>query len=258
MKGINIYGAKAWSKLTEDVLKTKINLILENIPVDTKTICDVGCGNGLITNKLNQFYEVVGVDSSIEAIEGVNGKKICASCDNIPINDQKFDMVFSSELLEHLDEETFQKTVKEFQRLSSKYLFITVPNHENPNKLSIKCPNCKTIFNRPYHLRSFAIKDFHHTFDEFVVVKHFVHGKKVRYYNPVILKLKRLLSPSISWIPYYWIHKDARDTMCPSCGVEFYYSFRFNLLSFACDVLNVLISPKRPYWLFVLLERKQN
>lgn len=165
-------------------------------------------------------------------------------------------MVFSSEMLEHLEENILNSSIAEFRRLSKKYIFITVPNDENPDKLSIKCPKCNYIYNRPNHLRSFNEESVGKLFPEYDVIESFVFGKKVRYYNPIILKFKRKYTPSGSWIPYYWISKNDRQTNCPSCEHSFRYDYKFNPFTFVLDIINVVISPKKPYWLFVLLRKK--
>jgi SAM-dependent methyltransferase len=251
-----IYEQHDWEKLTHEHLKGKIEKVLSMIPRDVVSIVDVGCGNGAITNVLAEKYDVTGVDRSQKSLSFVNTKKLEASCDQIPLTDQSFDMVFSSELLEHLEDDVFYKTIAEFDRLSKKYLFITVPNDENPGKLSIKCPKCGYIYNRPNHLRSFRKEDFRNLVDHFEMVTSIVFGEPVRYYQPALLTLKRRISPSSSWVPYLWIGRNDRKTICPRCENIFTYHYRFHPFAFLCDVINVLVSPKKPYWLFVLLKRK--
>ncbi len=250
-----IYEKFDWESFRLEQLDKKVNKVLENIPEDVKTILDVGCGNGLITNILGEKYEVTGVDRSEAALAYVKTKKIRADANSIPLPDRNFDLVFSSELLEHLDEKTFKGTLKEFSRLTRKYLFLTVPNRENPDKLLIKCSSCGYIYNRPNHLRSFSAKYLASLFPDFELIDTFVSGKKVRYYNPALLQLKRKLTPSSSWIPYYWIPENNRKSVCPRCEHEFEYKYKFNPMSTSLDILNAVISPKRPYWLFMVMKR---
>lgn len=256
MDNPKLYEAFDWAQLNLEKVEQKARKILNIIPGDVKTLLDVGCGNGAITNVLNTKYDVTAIDRSEKALSYVKANKIVASSDDIPFPDQSFDMVFSSELLEHLEEETFQKTVEEFKRLTKKYIFISVPNGENPNKLAIKCPKCGYIYNRPNHLRSIKKEDLVHLFDGFKLVYHEEFGPKTRYYRPALLKMKIKLTPSDSWIPKYWIPEAQRKTFCPSCEHQFVIPYRFNLLSFGIDVFNVMVSPKKPYWQFALLEKK--
>lgn len=256
MDNKKIYDDYDWASFKISALRGKVQKVIETIPQEVETIIDIGCGNGVITNVLGKEYQVLGVDRSEKALKFVETEKLAASCDSIPIVDKKFDMVFSSELLEHLPDLVLENTVKEMARLTNKYILITVPNNENPDKLLIECPNCKYVFNSPHHLRSFTEEKLALLFPGFEIVNSFVYGLKVRYYNRKLLDVKRKWTPSESWIPYYWIKKDARKTTCPSCENIFEYNYRFNPISTTIDIMNVIISPKKPYWLFVLFEKK--
>jgi 2-polyprenyl-3-methyl-5-hydroxy-6-metoxy-1,4-benzoquinol methylase len=99
-----------------------------------KTILDAGCGEGFTMNKLREN----GIGNKIEGIEYeedsiVFGKKLFpnlsikqGSVYDLPYEDNSFDLVICTEVLEHLDEP--EKAVKEMLRVSGKYLIISVPN----------------------------------------------------------------------------------------------------------------------------------
>ena len=251
-----VYDKFDWSHINHDFLKGKIEKIIEWIPEDVQKIVDIGCGNGVITNILGSHYDVTAVDRSEQALESVETKKLSASADSIPLPDKSFDMVFSSELLEHLNDNLLKGTITEMKRLSRKYVFITVPNDENPDKLSIRCPECKYVYNSPNHLRRFKTSNFPSLFPEYKILKTLAFGSKVRYYNPTILKIKKNLTPASSWIPKYWIEESKRNTICPNCESEFNYPYKFNPIATGLDIINVILSPKKPCWLFVLMEKK--
>jgi len=251
-----VYEKFDWSSLKHEHLADKIKKIIDVIPSDVDNIIDIGCGNGVITNVLGNSFDVTAVDRSEEALQFVETKKINASADQIPVDDNNFDLVFSSELLEHLEDDVFNKTISEFKRLSRKYIFITVPNDENPDKLSIECPDCNYTFNSPNHLRSFKKDDFRRLFPEYEILDTFTFGKKVRYYNNTLLKIKRRITPSTSWIPYYWIPEEKRKKSCPKCEHSFQYGYKFHPIATTLDITNAIISPKKPYWLFVLMKKK--
>src|SRR3989344_3585464 len=99
-----------------------------------KTILDAGCGEGFTLNKLYQEEmgeELEGIDGSEEAIS--IGKKIHphlslkrASIYKLPYKDSSFDLVLSTEVLEHLEEP--EKALKEIIRVTRKYILLSVPN----------------------------------------------------------------------------------------------------------------------------------
>ena len=86
---------------------------LSNIPKNgTMSVLDVGCGTGLNSQYISkQGHKVTGIDISQIAIEkyrnnGFNG----ITCDikkGIPVSDESFDMIFASEVLEHIHDTSF-------------------------------------------------------------------------------------------------------------------------------------------------------
>ena len=162
----------------------KADKILSFIPVDVKTIIDIGCGNGLITNRLSEKHHVVGVDKCQPALEFVKTKRIMASSEQIGVSSCSFDMVFSSELLEHLEDDMLHETVREIKRISKKYILITVPNDETVETASYQCPYCKYVFNEFYHVRNFNIKIMQELFFEYTLLSYLEYGPPKRGYHP--------------------------------------------------------------------------
>lgn len=103
-------------------------------PLNVHKILDAGCGEGFT---LSRFYELKigesleGVDFSKDAIE--IGKRLYPYLDikigdiyNLPYKDSSFDLVTCTEVLEHLENPA--QALKEVERVSSKYVLLTVPN----------------------------------------------------------------------------------------------------------------------------------
>jgi len=232
------------------------DVIASLIPENVHSIIDIGCGNGLITNRLSEKYAVLGVDRSFAALENVKCNKLQASCDQVSVENESFDLVLSSELLEHLDDQTFTKTLVELKRISKKYLLLSVPFDESLNKGMVQCPSCNLIYHRCYHMRRFSLKSFEQLFPEYSLITHKTFGINVRVYNETISKLKQKLTPASAWIPYYMAAKGQRDTFCPKCETKFEYPYKFNPIAFGLDCLNAILTKKIPFHLVVLLERK--
>ena len=256
MDNINYYEQFDWAKanLAEKLIE-KIIVIKKNIPKDVFTIIDIGCGNGIISNSLNDEFNIYAVDRSRNALQYVKTKKILSSADNLGISSNTFDLVLSSEMLEHLAEDIFIRAINELKRISKKYIFITVPNDENIRKKLAKCPSCDMIFNTVYHLRRINLDLIKSLFPEYHVIKSFTFGNKMRDYSQFLEKIKHKFSPASSWIPNYWTKDGRRATMCPSCSTKFDIPYKFHPIGFICDVLNVLVSKKKMNQLFVLLEK---
>jgi DNA-directed RNA polymerase subunit RPC12/RpoP len=196
------------------------------------------------------------VDRSETALSFVRTRKIHASSDRIDLPDRSFDMVFSSELLEHLESPVFEGTLTEMKRLSRKYLFITVPNDQSVEKDFIRCPSCGHVFNRAYHIRRFDAAGLAACFPEFHVKKSLTLGLGKRGYVPFLARIKHRITPASSWIAPFWADRGHRQSMCPSCSAEFEYPYRFHPVGFFLDIMNIPLSPKRPYWLMMLFEKE--
>ena len=257
MDHTTFYDNLNWEKAElEKKLSEKINLIINSIPEGVTTIIDVGCGDGTISNALKEKYNVVAVDTSVKALQYVKTKKLSASADNLSFRTNEFDLVFSSEMIEHLPEEIYAASINELKRISAKYIFLTFPNDENIEKQVTECTNCDYIFNKSYHMRSINIETINKLFPEYNIVTQFDYGLKIRDYSHFLSKWKHKHTPSNAWIPNFWTKDGYRKTVCPNCSHSYNIPYKFNLLSFLFDMLNTLFSAKRPYQLCVLLERK--
>jgi 2-polyprenyl-3-methyl-5-hydroxy-6-metoxy-1,4-benzoquinol methylase len=98
------------------------------------SILDVGCGEGFTLNRLKEKgigKKLEGVEYSEDAIE--LGHKTYPDIKiqqgniyQLPYENNTFDLVLCTEVLEHLDKP--QDALKELVRVSKKYLVISVPN----------------------------------------------------------------------------------------------------------------------------------
>jgi ubiquinone/menaquinone biosynthesis C-methylase UbiE len=111
--------------------KTVFNFA-QDLKIDS--VLDVGCGEGFTLKRLRKQgigNKFTGVDSSKQAID--LGRKENPDLDlgigdiyNLKFKDKSFDLVISTEVLEHLEKP--QKALKELTRVSRKYILLSVPN----------------------------------------------------------------------------------------------------------------------------------
>lgn len=233
----------------------KIDLIINSIPKEVKSIADIGCGDGTISNELNKHFNVIALDRSFNALKYVNADKAEASADQLPIKSNSVDLIFSSEMIEHLPEEIFSHAISEMKRICKKYIFLTFPNNENIEKQLVQCPKCNYNFNKSYHLRKLNSDIVKKIFFDYKIIIQFEYGLKVRDYHRVLSNLKHKISPPSAWIPSFWTPNRKRNTMCPNCDNEFEIPYRFNILAYSIDIFNIIISKKKPYQLCILLEK---
>lgn len=103
-------------------------------PLKAESILDAGCGEGFTMDKLTKFgigKQIEGLEHSKEAI--LLGKKLFPNLTfkegniyDMPYEDNSFDLVTCTEVLEHINEPI--KVFKEVLRVSKKYIIISVPN----------------------------------------------------------------------------------------------------------------------------------
>lgn len=244
-----------WSDVPAEKILEKADLFLAIIPKDVKSILDLGCGNGIITNYLADYFDITGADRSAAALEMVRTKKMQCNCNELPFDDNSFDLVLSSEMLEHLESKVLMETISEIKRVSRKYILISVPNSEHVDRDLIQCPNCKHIYNLNYHMQSIGIETLKAWFNEYRLLVNTTGGPLVKPSFKLLTKIKHKLAPSSSWIPTYWTKKRKRNSLCPKCSQAFIVPFRHHPVSFFYDVITWLFSRARPYWLIALFEK---
>ena len=88
-------------------------------------------------NLLGRGYDVKGIDISKEALDNfmkdLAGKKIVslASVDKMPFSDKAFDLVFCSDVLEHIPIFDTKDSIYELIRVTKRYLVLTI-NLDHP------------------------------------------------------------------------------------------------------------------------------
>ena len=250
-ENVHFLHQEAWQNYDPEgkILKYKLPVILKNIPEDVSSIIDIGCGNGIITNQLGEKYTLTGADFSAEALKNLEGPVLECSSDNVPVEDASFDMVFSSQLLEHLNDEVLEGSCREFKRIARKYILLTVPNEEILAMNDSKCPHCAHVFNVNGHKHSFSVESLAARFEDSFRLRHAEKaGTLRRDYNPFLMRIRQNLGNR-----YY---QPVAYTVCPSCGNSEFPKVKGNLVSKFTNGLNALVGKKKPYWMLLLLERK--
>lgn len=105
---------------------------------DGSKILDVGCGKGFMLYdflKLNSSYNLCGIDISNYAIDNskpeVKNFLKVASCEDLPFEDNSFDLVISINTIHNLDSDGCGKSLREISRVSKKNAFIIVDAFRN-------------------------------------------------------------------------------------------------------------------------------
>lgn len=102
----------------------KVAHILDKKP---SSVLDVGCAMGFIVRRLRKAgIDAWGLDISSYALskapEDVKPYLVLGSADNLPFDDKRFDLVFSSGVLEHIPDDKLRKAIKEMTRVANRGL----------------------------------------------------------------------------------------------------------------------------------------
>ena len=172
-----------------------------------------------------QIQRIVGVDRSNEALKHVKTEKKNCDITKLPFANEEFEIVCTLEVIEHLSDEDFFKTLNEMCRVCKHRIIITVPNNENLQDSMLECPKCRTMFHRNYHQRRFN----ENILENLLKKQGFrcIHIEKIgKKYEKKFLKEFRQLIDKIS-------NKSKGTTilfgraLCPKCG----YSERTNSIT---------------------------
>jgi SAM-dependent methyltransferase len=91
-----------------------------------KTILDVGCGSGSSVQELvEKGFDAYGIDFAVGAMgkwNGVSDRCMLAYADDIPAEDEQFDLAIS-DILEHVPVEHVDSVIKEVARVSKRQMF---------------------------------------------------------------------------------------------------------------------------------------
>jgi 2-polyprenyl-3-methyl-5-hydroxy-6-metoxy-1,4-benzoquinol methylase len=162
---------EVWKRCDNSITEIKrAKEVINLIPDEVNSVLDIGCGNGIVTNMIKKPF-IVGLDFAKIPLTQVKTNAIQASIDRLPIKSKEFDLIILTEVLEHLDDETYIKAIEEIKRLKANHLLITVPYNENVELGLCKCSVCGNLFNASHHYRKFADSWFNKEFSEYDLEK---------------------------------------------------------------------------------------
>ncbi len=164
----NKYGSKnPLVKILMDKFLKDFDNCLDSIDAICINVLDVGCGEGYLTAHIkehNRYIDIEGIDYYDHIIEIAKGlhrdiKFLQGSIYELPYENNKFDILISSEVLEHLDNP--ERAINEIKRVSKKYCIITVPN-EPYFRIANVCrfKYISSFGNTPGHIQNWTKKDF--------------------------------------------------------------------------------------------------
>ena len=185
------------------------------IPADTRSLADIGCGNGIFINRLQEIrsdLRLTAVDRSEMALKYVRTNKQIADIVDLPFENGAFDCVTCLEVIEHLPIPMYEKALNELARISNRHIIISVPLSEKLEDSHTQCPSCKTIFNKEIHLRSFEEEDMKKLF-----ITQGFECKAILKLNPITTFRGHHMYRKLFYPEQF---KNWESPICPLCGYE--------------------------------------
>ncbi|MCL5029019.1 MAG: class I SAM-dependent methyltransferase [Bacteroidetes bacterium] len=106
--------------------------------IEFQTVLDVGCGSGFSLREFIRLgYDAKGTDISDWLIKHElndlykQGKVFCAPAEKLPFPDNSFDLVFCTDVLEHIPTKNVAAAISELVRVSKKNIFCTISLHSS-------------------------------------------------------------------------------------------------------------------------------
>ena len=192
--------------------RRKAQLFGALIPAGCASILDVGGGTGWSTVDVRRKCAVTTLDRTLASLLTGRGDRVLADAGYLPFRDRSFDVVLSSELLEHLAESVFEKARTEMARIAAKFLMISVPYRENLRARMVRCGYCCEVFHPDYHVRAFREQDLAVLFSRWTLAEWHVFG--------VLDEHAGAASVSTFFRGARRIPTATEYTICPSCGKQ--------------------------------------
>ena len=226
----------------DELNKRRIEKTRGLIPKDTCSILEVGCGPGSVINNLSSYDLVVGLDLSKTALRYVTQKKVQSSCHNLPFRDKSFDIVIAAELLEHLDDQIFSRTVVNIGRVARKYILLSVPYREKPWETFVKCADCGNTYS-PYNHQQY--------FDE-ERLRHLFRSKHLRIEFCGVKKRLPSIKKIMQKMGFYSYRE---NSICPVCGSKKLKYWKLErIMGLVFGYLTNIFAKSEPNWILCLYQ----
>ena len=226
----------------------RVPVTLGMLPNGIRSVLDLGCGDGTLLSFMDAALFKVGLDISHSVLRFVKkGHPILASSEALPFKQAAFDLVMCTEVLEHLPPPVFEATIDEIQKVTKKYILISVPFNEDLARKQACCPNCNHIFHIHLHLRSFDLPRLKRMFDNYDLKKCRFSGPPEKSIPSWVLKIRRHFGHRWEW---------DSNAICPKCGHRNFKRPKRTIISVVTSILANMIGKKHPKWISVLYERQ--
>ena len=155
--------AEVWDQEIQLGQQNLLRALRDFWPAGVSTALDVGCGDGKLTRVLaaETGIQIVGFDNSAEALSRLALPTVLGDAAAMPFDDGHFDLVFSTDTLEHVPDQTHEQVWSEIFRVARTHVMVGVPFREELLDASALCPQCGRSYHVNWHQRSYDLQSLH-------------------------------------------------------------------------------------------------
>jgi SAM-dependent methyltransferase len=127
-------------------------------------LLNIGAGNGdfeiMAASHGWNIYSVDPDENTVKRLQSTGINAFQAHVEELAFENNKFDFVVASEVLEHLSVEQCKLGLAEVKRVLKLggWFIGTVPHNEDLKLNTVFCPHCNSVFHRWGHMRSFDLE----------------------------------------------------------------------------------------------------
>ena len=142
-----------------------------------------------------------------------------------------------------MNDEELSRTINEIERVSRRYILITVPYKENPWETFVKCACCGNIFSPYGHEQFFDEKRMRHLFRKSKHLKILFCGRNRR---------SLIVKKFVMRLGFYNYRK---NIICTNCGCRrLAHGELSRVTTFIIKAIGLILGRTEPLWIFGIYE----
>lgn len=150
--GHYVQGARSANLLSVNYIDAGSHSFLAALPNDAMRVVDVGCGSGWVSNRVPPLRQVLGIDIDEGITDRISRRGMVGSLPDLPLQDAQSDLVLCTDVIEHLTSEQVLATGIEFDRVSTRYVYLQTPHRERLVDSECHCRACGARWHISHHV----------------------------------------------------------------------------------------------------------
>jgi SAM-dependent methyltransferase len=238
--------------------KERTKDLMSLIPLPGKSVLDIGTRDGWFSKKLTAYYhEVTALDLEKPDIEDPRIRCVKGDVTRLDFGDSIFDLVFCTEVLEHIPADKLETACVELVRVAKKFIIVGVPYRQDIRRGRTLCRFCGKK-NPPWgHVNSFTREKLEKLFSECKILQISFVGQ-----NDLHTNMLSEIFMDLAGNPYGTYHQ---EEPCVHCGSKLRAPKQSNFIQKICTRLSVIIRKLQqpfckphPRWIHILFEKNTN